>query len=75
MACPHVSGVVALIQASRLVNGLDLLPLGTETDATTDTVRGIPHTTADDVGDPGYDSLYGYGIVRADLAVQAAVQG
>ena len=75
MACPHVSGVVALIQASRLVNGLDLLPPGTETDATTDTVRGILHTTADDVGDPGYDSLYGYGIVRADLAVQAAVQG
>ncbi|WP_277342784.1 hypothetical protein [Thermococcus sp. 9N3] len=39
----------------------------------TNTVRGILHVTADDLGDPGWDIYYGYGIVRADLAVQAAL--
>ncbi len=73
MATPHVSGTVALIQAARLANGLPLLPPGTETDTGTSTIRGILHTTADDAGAAGYDELYGYGIVRADLAVEAAL--
>ncbi|NJE08918.1 peptidase S8 [Thermococcus sp. M39] len=69
MAAPHVSGVVALIQAVYYNNNGIVLPVGTEDDSTTDTVRGILHTTADDMGD---SVLYGYGIVRADLAVQTA---
>ncbi|MCE4615743.1 MAG: S8 family peptidase [Aeropyrum sp.] len=75
MATPHVSGVVALIQAARLANGLPLLPPGGENDTTTSTVRGVLHVTAVDAGDPGYDSLYGYGIVDAYNAVNTAVQG
>ncbi|MBO8175072.1 MAG: S8 family peptidase [Thermococcus sp.] len=69
MAAPHVSGVVALIQAVYYNNNGAVLPVGTFDDLTTDTVRGILHVTADDMGDP---ELYGYGIVRADLAVQIA---
>ncbi|GBF08367.1 pernisine [Aeropyrum pernix] len=73
MATPHVSGTVALIQAARLAAGLPLLPPGSESDTTPDTVRGVLHITATDAGDPGYDSLYGYGIIDAYDAVQAAV--
>ena len=74
MATPHVSGTVALIQAARLQNGLPILPPGTENDLTMNSIRGVLHSTADDLGDPGYDNLYGYGIIRADLAVEAAIK-
>ncbi|WP_297127554.1 S8 family peptidase [Thermococcus sp.] len=73
MATPHVSGVVALIQAAYYNKYGTVLPVGTFDDLTTDTVRGILHVTADDLGDTGWDIYYGYGIVRADLAVQAAI--
>jgi subtilisin len=73
MATPHVSGTVALIQAARLANGLPLLPPGSLNDTTTDTVRGILHVTAHDAGAAGYDELYGYGIIDAYAAVQAAL--
>ncbi len=73
MATPHVSGVVALIQAAYYNKYGKVLPVGTFNDTKTDTVRGILHVTADDLGDPGWDIYYGYGIVRADLAVQAAI--
>jgi subtilisin family serine protease len=72
MATPHVSGVVALIQAARLANGLPPLPPGTESDTSTSTVRGVLHSTALDLGDPGYDSLYGYGVVDAYRAVASS---
>ena len=70
MATPHVSAVVALIQAARLAKGLPVLPPGTATDMSTNTVRGILHSTADDLGATGYDELYGYGVVRADKALE-----
>lgn len=54
MASPHVAGVAALV-------------LGAGTPAAD--VRGLLQTTADDLGDPGRDNLYGYGLVRADVAV------
>ena len=73
MATPHVSGVVALIQAAYYNKYGKVLPVGTFEDDDTSTVRGILHVTADDLGDPGWDIYYGYGIVRADLAVQAAI--
>lgn len=73
MATPHVSGVVALIQAAYYNKYGRVLPVGTFDDMDANTVRGILHSTADDLGDPGWDIYYGYGIVRADLAVQAAI--
>ncbi len=66
MATPHVSGVVALIQAAHYSKYGDVLSSGE--------VRNILHSTADDLGSPGYDISYGYGVVRADLAVQQAIQ-
>ncbi len=72
MATPHVSATVALIQAARLLNGLDPLPPGTENDESTNTIRGILHETALDLGSNGYDSLYGYGVVNAYAAVEMA---
>jgi len=74
MATPHVSGIVALIQAARLAHGLPLLPPGTETDMDTSTIRGILHVTAADAGAIGYDELYGYGIINAYEAINAALQ-
>ena len=73
MATPHVSATVALIQAARLANGLQPLCPGSEQDTTTDTVRGILHVTAEDMGDPGYDALYGYGVIDAYAAVDASI--
>lgn len=73
MATPHVSGVVALIQAAYYNKYGKVLPVGTFDDMSTSTVRGILHGTADDLGEAGWDIYYGYGIVRADLAVQAAI--
>lgn len=56
MACPHVSGVAALVW-SQFPN------------ATRDWVRFWLRYTADDLGDPGFDIYYGYGRVNAEKAV------
>ena len=56
-----VSGVVALILAAS--NG----PLAPED------VREILKTTAIDLGDPGWDQFYGWGIVNPSTAVQAVM--
>ena len=53
MACPHVSGVAALIIAS---------------DESASNVRSILQITADDIGNDGFDNSYGYGLVDADEA-------
>ena len=53
MASPHVAGVVALMIVANI----------SDTD-----IRGQLQSTADDLGDPGQDSLYGYGLVDADEA-------
>jgi subtilisin family serine protease len=55
MASPHVAGVVALV-----------IKAGTSLD-----VRTQLQTTADDLGDPGKDDMYGYGLVNA---VKAALE-
>jgi|Deesub1362B_J571_1020462.scaffolds.fasta_scaffold00189_30 subtilisin family serine protease len=70
MATPHVSGVVALIQAAYYNTSDSVLPVGTFGDLNNTTVRGILHMTAEDLGTPEWDADYGYGMVRADLAVQ-----
>ena len=58
MATPHVAGVAALVIANG-VSG----PAA---------VRQVLETTADDLGAPGWDSTYGWGLVNAAAAVQAA---
>jgi subtilisin family serine protease len=65
MACPHVSGTVALIQALRLATGLRKL--------TPSEIQNILTSTAIDLGAKGYDELYGYGLVDAFAAVNAAL--
>ncbi len=60
MACPHISGVVALmLQANPKL--------------TIERIRQILEETADDRGDPGKDNLYGSGIVNTWKAVAQVV--
>jgi PKD repeat protein len=54
MACPHVSGVVALMIKAGVAD-----------------IRTTLTTTADDLGAPGWDPQYGYGLVNAVAAVGA----
>lgn len=56
MACPHVSGVAALILA--------VYPYYTN-----DQVRQTLWNTAEDLGAPGWDIYFGYGLVDAQAAV------
>jgi len=55
MACPHVSGVAALVKFS-------------DNSLTNVDVRERLKITADDLGATGWDSQYGYGLVDADEA-------
>ncbi len=56
MACPHVSGVAALLFAAR--------PTSTPAQ-----VRSAMEQTAMDLGDPGRDDLFGWGLVQASAAM------
>jgi PKD repeat protein len=56
MASPHVAAVGALLMSEG---------------ATADEARTILQTTAVDLGDPGYDAVYGYGFLDAAAAVAA----
>jgi hypothetical protein len=55
-ACPHVSGLAALLW-SEFPN------------VTRDWVRARLRETADDLGDPGFDIFYGYGRINARKAI------
>ena len=66
MATPHVTGVVALIQAVR--SALGLRPL------TPDEMCQVLTSTAKDIGPPGFDVFSGYGLVDAYAAVNAALK-
>jgi thermitase len=57
MACPHVAGVAALFWS--------LYP-----NKTREWVRQWLQITVDDLGDPGFDTNYGYGRVNARKAVE-----
>jgi serine protease len=61
MAAPHVAGAAALVVASGII-GPDPTPA-----AITERLQA----TATDVGFPGYDTRYGWGIVNAGNAVTA----
>lgn len=57
MAAPHVAGVVALLIAKGVA-------------ATPDHVRAALESTAKDLGNPGWDNTYGYGLIQvADALV------
>jgi len=58
MAAPHVAGTAALVIAS---------------DITYESVRKQLQTTAEDLGDAGWDQYYGYGLVDADEAAGATI--
>ena len=58
MATPHVAGVAALIYASDIKHP--------------NAIRDILQSTAEDLGVPGRDDLYGHGLVDALAAVQEA---
>ncbi len=60
MACPHVSGIAALL----LQADPDLIP---------DEIRSLLTTTAVDPGEESHDMSYGYGRVSAWAAVNAVV--
>jgi thermitase len=57
MACPHVAGVAALVWSEY-------------PNRTRDWVRSWLRYSADDLGDVGFDSYYGYGRVNARKAVE-----
>jgi thermitase len=61
MATPFVSGVVALVKAANP----NLSP---------SEVTDIIHLSATDLGTPGFDNYYGYGLVNADKAVILALK-
>jgi serine protease len=67
MAVPHVSATAALVVASRVL-GPDPSP---------DAIEQHLEQTARDLGPPGHDSSYGWGLVNAAAATAplAAVQG
>jgi serine protease len=58
MACPHVSGASALVWAAHA-------------DWTHSQVRGHVRATAEDLGAPGKDKYFGYGVVDAAAAANS----
>jgi len=59
MATPHVSGVAALVIANGNADANE------DGITSPDEVRTVLQDTADDLGEPGRDDIYGYGLVNA----------
>ncbi len=62
MATPHVSAVAALVWSA-------------DPSASASQVRDALISTAEDLGDPGRDNSYGYGLVQAATAITALTGG
>jgi len=62
MAGPHVAGVAALMRSA-------------DPDIDVAMIKQILMDTATDLGDPGEDNVYGWGLVNAYEAVSAAING
>ncbi len=69
MACPHVSGVAALIFASNIGEIAPSYDFDGDKTWDADEVRAWLQATAEDLGNPGKDEFYGYGLVDAEKAV------
>jgi len=67
MATPHVTGLIALILSGWSVSGIH--NSGT---SSIENIRDILHSTAEDLGAPGYDTVYGYGLIDAAAALLSA---
>lgn len=61
MATPHVAGVAALVYATGIHDP--------------DDIRDVLQTTASDLGAPGWDPVYGWGLVNPVDAVKASPGG
>jgi len=59
MSTPHVAGIAGLMVASRLPGYVSASEL-----------RLALESSAQDLGDPGRDDLFGHGLARADLAIR-----
>lgn len=55
--------------ATPMVSGIAALMLSKNSALSNTQVRNILYTSAKDLGSPGYDLEYGYGLVRADAAL------
>ena len=66
MATPHVAGVIALM-LSREATGVE----NSSGPSRIESIRSILHSTAEDLGVPGYDTTYGYGLIDAAAALSA----
>ena len=64
MAAPHVTGLIALILSGWSASGIE--NSGT---SRIRNIRDILHSTAEDLGAPGYDTVYGYGLIDAAAAL------
>lgn len=62
MAAPHVTGLAGLMKHVNM-------------DLTNVDIRNIINATAIDMGVPGWDSNFGYGMINANLAIQSALNG
>jgi uncharacterized repeat protein (TIGR01451 family) len=62
MAAPHVSGLIALLVSADLQDG--------ERDFDVDDLERLMALSSVDLGDPGADTLYGFGRIDAFAAVQ-----
>ena len=62
MAAPHVTGLAGLLKHVNM-------------DLTNADIRNIINATAIDLGSPGWDVEFGYGMINAAQAVQAALGG
>jgi len=58
MSAPHVSGVAALLLAQ-------------DSSLTPDQIRNALESTAEDLGNPGRDDTYGWGLIDAQAALQS----
>jgi len=77
MASPHVAGTAALVLASpedtaRDANSDGIYETNGDGVWTNDEVRDLMNATAEDLGDPDWDSWYGWGLVDAAAAVGTA---
>ena len=67
MAAPHVTGLIALIQSGWAASGIE-----NSGPSRIENIRDILHSTAEDLGAPGYDTVYGYGLIDAAAALSEA---